>query len=214
MSRKPHQMLGLQFGCFLVISEAEDSIPKTKKFNVKCLSCGRELSMLGGNIRRHGASHGFGCKKCYQPKPKNPIFEKKHGLWNHPIYPTWTGMKDRCYNKNHKAYYCYGGRGIFVCDEWREDPKPFIQWMIDHNWKKGLQLDRRNNDLGYSPDNCRIVDVIVNANNRSNNHWITVHGEKLTISQASRKYKINKSTIRERIQRQWPNDDLVKAVIR
>jgi len=212
MSRTPHKMIGKQFGSLFVISETEDSLPRTKKFNVKCMSCSRLFFAHGSNIRRHGKKNLPGCQFCYTAEPKNPQFKEKHGLWNHPLYGTWAGINTRCYDKRHIRYHRYGGRGISVCDEWKNNPAQFIAWMIKENWKQGLEIDRRDNDGNYTPDNCRVVSRQTNANNKSNNHRITIHNQTMTISQASRKYKINKSTIRERIQRQWSGDDLVRFV--
>jgi hypothetical protein len=70
----------------------------------------------------------------------------------------YWNMMTRCYNAQHKSYHRYGGRGIVVCDEWRGHKDVFISWVLQNGWHPHLQLDRRNNDEGYSPDNCRFVD--------------------------------------------------------
>lgn len=69
----------------------------------------------------------------------------------------WS-MMTRCYDATHKSYHRYGGRGIAVCDEWRNDKETFISWAQANGTHPDLQLDRRNNDAGYSPENCRFVD--------------------------------------------------------
>ena len=75
-----------------------------------------------------------------------------HGYRHHPVYTIWRNIKKRCYNKNNKAYKNYGGRGISMCKEWF-DPKTFIEWALPL-WKTGLQIDRRDNDGNYTPENC------------------------------------------------------------
>lgn len=73
---------------------------------------------------------------------------------SHPAeYNAWNGMKSRCYNKNSPKYHNYGGRGISVCDEWRDD---FVQFVLDVGNKPapGLQLSRRDVNRGYDKDNC------------------------------------------------------------
>lgn len=84
--------------------------------------------------------------------------KRTHGLSSrksppHPLYGAWQSMKQRCYNPNHPAFYRYGGRGITVCPEWREDFSAFVADMGAR--PHGGTLDRIDNDSGYSPDNCR-----------------------------------------------------------
>ncbi len=91
----------------------------------------------------------------------------------HPLYRAWHHMKQRCFNAKTKTYNHYGGRGIDVCDEWINDPKRFVEWGLKNGWRKGLYLDRVDNDGNYSPENCRFVDSKLNNHNqrllRSNN---------------------------------------------
>jgi hypothetical protein len=90
--------------------------------------------------------------------------KKIHGLSRTKIYNIYRGMRSRCYNKNEKAYKYYGGRGITICDEWLNDFMTFYNWAI-HKYKKGLQIDRINNDGNYEPKNCRFTTSLVNVNN-------------------------------------------------
>jgi len=79
-------------------------------------------------------------------------------------YKTWMGMISRCKYKSVYRYDRYGGRGIKVCDEWH-DFWTFNDWLKENEWKKGLQIDRIDNDGDYTPDNCRIVTKTINAQN-------------------------------------------------
>jgi len=88
-----------------------------------------------------------------------------HGYRYHPLYRVWTEMKQRCSNKKYNSYKDYGGRGITVCDEWF-DPKIFIEWCLSNGWKKGLFIDRRDNDGNYEPGNCRFITPKESAKNR------------------------------------------------
>ncbi|MEN6312767.1 MAG: hypothetical protein ABFD25_00810 [Clostridiaceae bacterium] len=85
-------------------------------------------------------------------------------------------MKNRCYNPKAKRFNRYGGRGISVCDEWLHRSKEFICWARANGYNDNLQLDRIDNDKGYSPDNCRWVTVRENSRNRRSNKQMTIDG--------------------------------------
>ena len=89
----------------------------------------------------------------------------KHGLTEHPLYRIWGGMKYRCKTSRVAGEYWHD-RGISICKEWQEFI-PFYNWAINNGYKKGLTIDRINNDGNYSPDNCRWVNwSIQNSNKR------------------------------------------------
>ena len=90
----------------------------------------------------------------------------KHGLRHHKLYTVWYGMKQRCYNTNNSRHKDYGGRGIRVCIKWRYNIKAFYNWAISHGWEEGLQIDRKDNNGNYHPNNCRFVTCEKNTNNR------------------------------------------------
>ena len=116
-------------------------------------------------------------------------------------------MLRRCNNPNCHKYYCYGNRGIYVCDEWDSDNPEgldnFMVWADQNNYHPGLTLDRIDNDGPYSEANCRFADYIAQANNRSNNHLITYGGKTHTIAQWAVITGIPASTLCTRIRRGW-----------
>jgi hypothetical protein len=120
---------------------------------VACQVCGREKWLPVGNVE--GAS-------CICARESHQY--ARRGA-KHPLYWVWANLKQRCSNPNHPEYRNYGGRGIKVCDQWR-DAASFLVWAGSAGWEPGLQIDRIDNDGDYEPDNCRFVTAKVNANNR------------------------------------------------
>lgn len=109
----------------------------------------------------------------------------------------------RCYNKNHKTYKHYGGRGVKVCDEWRNDYQKFLDWSLANGWAKGLQLDKdiKGNGLLYSPETCSWVTRIQNCNNRKNSVKYEYNGLMVTAPEISRMSGIRGSLIYQRLRR-------------
>ena len=91
----------------------------------------------------------------------------KHGICYTDLYRVYYAMKGRCYNCNNKSYKNYGGRGIKICDEWlgENGVVEFYKWSINNGYKKGLRIDRINNNGNYEPSNCRYVNASLSAQN-------------------------------------------------
>ena len=103
---------------------------------------------------------------------------RDHKLRDHPLYRVWNSMKSRCLCINNQSYNSYGGRGIKVCNEWKEQFISFYEWAINNGWEKGLLIDRENNDGNYNPDNCRFVDRKTSCNNTRRTMYINFEGVK------------------------------------
>lgn len=91
----------------------------------------------------------------------------QHGESNSKLHGKWGMMKQRCYNPKHRAYADYGKRGISVCDEWKGSYLTFKTWCLANGYDENSThtLDRRDNNKGYSPDNCRFVTRSVQQQN-------------------------------------------------
>ena len=119
-------------------------------------SCGNKKSISSGDVRS-GSTKSCGCLRNTRLKT--------HGLSGSPLHITWKHIIGRCNNPNDKAYMNYGGRGIIICSEWKNNFMSFYGWAISAGWKQGLQIDRINNNDGYYPENCRIVTKNQNCSN-------------------------------------------------
>lgn len=114
-------------------------------------------------------------------------------------------MISRCYNNKNKSYADYGGRGITVCDRWRNSFPDFIKDM----GKKptGLSIDRIENNGNYEPGNCRWANSFNQANNTRKNVYLTYKGETRTVNQWARHLNLANSTLRNRLDKlNWPID--------
>lgn len=111
-------------------------------------------------------------------------------------------MKARCYNPKTRAYHRYGGRGIFVCDEWLNSFSKFINDVGPRPSTKH-QIERVNNNGPYSADNCKWVTNTEQSRNRSTNKIITFNGESLTVTEWGRKLGLNRGAITKRLNGGW-----------
>lgn len=102
-------------------------------------------------------------------------------IWYNSIY----GMKSRCYDKTDKRYSDYGGRGIEICPEWLENFENFVSWSLENGFDDNLQIDRIDNDSGYSPQNCRWISIKENCRNRRSNVMIEYQGKMITLVELS-----------------------------
>ena len=128
---------------------------------------------------------------------------QNHKLTNTRLYSILIDIKKRCYNSNFKYYCNYGGRGITICDNWKNDFLAFYNWSMKNGYQENLSIDRINNDGNYEPSNCRWVDRITQGNNKRNNHFLTFNGKTLTIAQWSREIGIPEKNIDSRLRLNW-----------
>jgi len=124
---------------------------------------------------------------------------KNHGMCETLVYKAWKGMKYRCLNPKSQYFGNYGGRGITVCDEWLTFDNFFRD--MGHLPFSGAQVDRKNNNKGYSKDNCVWSTRVVNCRNTRRNKNITIGQETKTLAEWSVIYNIPRETISSRIRR-------------
>lgn len=186
------KLLGERFGR-LVVNNFSHVDNRGQMFWECICDCGQTAIVCGSNLTS-GQTRSCG---CYQ---RDTAAERanKHGLARDRIYNIWNEMVRRCENTKCGCYDYYGGRGIYVCEEWY-DVRNFYEWAINNGYEDGLTIDRINNDDGYYPENCRWVDRRYQANNRRTNHFITYCNVRHTISEWARLFDIPQATLHKRV---------------
>lgn len=196
---------GQRFGRLTTIKDVGKNSRRERLWLCSC-DCGNQpivssRSLISGHTRSCG---------CFRRERVKEGLTKSHGGSKTHLYKVWAAMKQRCENSNNKSYNNYGGRGIHVCEEWL-DFKPFYDWAIENGYKRGLDIDRKNNDLGYSPDNCRFVTRRENCMNKRDNVFLSILGERKTISEWSEKTGMPQKVIQKRLKRGWSAEAAIIA---
>jgi len=190
-------------------------VEKDKYYNAlwlcKC-DCGTEKVVRVASVR-NGMIQSCGCLNSELTKARKP--GKTHGFANKErLYEIWKNAKRRCYDKNNKRYEFYGGKGVAVCEEWKNDYLKFRDWAMSNGYQELLSIDRIDNDGNYEPGNCRWATVEEQMNNQSRNRMLTYEGKTKTMSQWAKKLDITYGAINHRVQRDWSMERIANTPAR
>lgn len=141
-------LTGKQFGRLTVIERIKHN--NTLGYWICKCECGNE-KIVPTNRLTQGMTKSCGCLNHDLVIERSTV----HGLRHTRLYRIWNGMKQRCHNENHPRFKDWGGRGIKVCDEWKQSFKTFYDWSIQNGYSDNLSIDRINNNGNYDPNNCR-----------------------------------------------------------
>lgn len=133
-----------------------------------------------------------------------------HGRSGTYEYTIWAAMKRRCYNPNVYAFHRYGGRGIYVCDRWRDSFQSFYDDMGP--CPEGMWLDRKNNNGPYIPGNCKWSVPLEQQNNKSSNVFYALGDKSLTLAQWCKKTNVQYATVWHRLSKGWPLSEALFTV--
>jgi hypothetical protein len=194
---KIKDLTGQKYGLLTVIGLKDTDTRKT--YWVCQCECGNIKEVRSDSLLC-GAIKSCGCLKRAQDKV-NLTKNHRHKMSGTRLYSEWQGMKGRCYNPHDPRYDRWGGRGITVCDEWRDSFEAFYEWSMSHGYAEDLTIDRIDNDMGYAPDNCRWATQIEQSRNRSSNINIRIGNSTRTLTEWCEIFQVDYKNVLSRYHR-------------
>lgn len=186
-------LTGKRFGRLTVLEFVPNGKNGNSYWKCRC-DCGNE-PIINGGLLKLGHTKSCGCLNR-EEKTKRIIKQSTtHNSSRTRLYNIWKKMKQRCYNSNHTYYRDYGGRGILMCDEWKNDFVAFRDWAMENGYADELTIDRIDNNKGYSSDNCRWVDKKSQQRNKRNNVYVEYEGEEKTLSEVAELLGMDNGTL-------------------
>ena len=207
---------GEKFGRLLVVSLASKAFVDASgknhfvKWNCKC-DCGTEVVVMGASLTRTTRpSRSCGCAK----DEVNSARLTTHGLTGSFEYKLLMSIVDRCHNEKHPRYQDWGGRGIQVCLQWRNDPESFVKYVKEvlGSRPEGCSLDRIDNDKGYEPGNVRWATTLEQNRNQRSNRLITFDGKSMLLTDWALEIGVTKSTLHWRLKNHSLSEALTPVV--
>lgn len=171
-------LVNKRFGRLLVLEDSDSRCGSKVVWKCVC-DCGNITYVSSGHLR-DGTTSSCGCL-CAEMKTKHGHASFKQRSREYVI---WNKIIQRCINPNYDHFDCYGGRGIKMCDRWRESFTNFLEDM--GKCPDGMSIDRINNDGNYEPGNCKWATIYEQTRNMSTNVWVELNGERMVITDAVR----------------------------
>lgn len=163
MNNKRRDLTGQRFGKLVAIRDAGSYGHGQRMWEFQC-DCGNTVIRRGTSVTC-GDQLSCGCHRKEVLRAQQDA-GKKHGGRNSRLYNIWRGMKKRCSVESTHEFDHYGGRGITVCQEWRDDFTAFRDWALSQGYRDDLTIDRMDNDGNYEPSNCRWATYKEQIHNR------------------------------------------------
>jgi hypothetical protein len=191
-------LVGQKFNRLLVVEDSGKRSNANRQVIWKCLcDCGNYAFIESVTLKRQKS-----CGCIVKERVVKPIHGHCRRKKTSKTYFSWASMIQRCTNKNNPKYPIYGGRGITVCEQWKNDFAIFLKDMgVRPN---GMTLERINVNGNYEPSNCIWDTPKAQANNKRCNRILEFDGKKMTVSQWSDFIGISHVSLRMRLHRKWP----------
>ena len=210
--RRLIDLSGQKFGRLLVLERAENHGRQTY-WKCRC-DCGNIKEINGAKLK-NGHTKSCGCLNTKRKVESNiqRNYNNTHGMSDTRIYRIYHKMYLRCYFKVNPAYPNYGGRGITICQEWLGEHgfENFAEWSIKNGYDDNLSIDRKDNDKGYSPDNCRWATAKEQANNTRSTVFLTYKGETKPASEWAEITGIRQDTLTTRKRNGWSDEECIEV---
>lgn len=190
---KSIDLQGIRFGRLFVVEKNGKANNGSIIWRCRC-DCGKETMVTSGNLRS-GSTNSCGCLH----NEFISSLSKTHGLSHTRLHGIWRGIKGRCLNHKNSAYQRYGGRGITICEEWRDNFENFYEWAIENGYQDDLSIDRIDVNEGYFPENCRWATDEIQSRNKRNNRKYSYNGKTKTLSEWATEYGIDRKTLSDRM---------------
>lgn len=166
--------------------------------------CGNEKTIRSNSLRTNNTT-SCGCLH----KEKLVENSTKHGFSKERLYRTWIDIKSRCFSPNTGYYSEYGGRGITMCAEWREDFVAFREWAMSNGYRDDLTIERLDVDGGYAPHNCTWIPMSSQSINRRATRFVDFRDLTMTAIEFSKAFQINHHAVLRGINRGWTADRII-----
>jgi hypothetical protein len=197
---------GLRYGRLVAMHRVPSQYGKRAWWRFQC-DCGNTTDIDGYRVR-DGRTQSCGCLLSERSRER----ATKHQRSRTREYRAWAAAKTRCYNTSVACYPNYGGRGIQMAPEWRDDFPRFFADMGE--CPKGYTLERIDNLKGYQPDNCKWATRLEQMQNQRTTVLLTLNGRTLSISAWERELGFKAGTIKARLQRGWSHLRALTASVR
>jgi len=211
-------LTGVKFGRLTAIERSDNRVlPCGQQVTMwKCIcDCGKEIITSAHNLRT-GHTQSCGCYNIDKIIDRNT----KHNHSSERLYKIWNRIIGCCYNKNRDSYQYYGGIGIQVCDEWKNDYMAFREWAYSNGYDENAlfhecTIDRIDVNGNYCPENCRWVDFRTQSNNKSTTFYVEYKGQKKSIAEWSQIVGIDRKVLYSRIHySNWPVERAMETPVK
>lgn len=183
-----------RFGKLVILNEIFIA-GNERSFECKC-DCGNTVEVSLKSLRNSGTK-SCGCLQKAHASNVN----RKHGLYKTRLHGIWKNMRQRCYNPKASKYDSYGGKGVIICEEWKNNFEPFYSWSLSNGYADDLTIDRKEVSGNYEPDNCRWITRKAQNYNTTRSRIIFYRGKSQTITEWAVELGMETKTLSDRLKK-------------
>lgn len=190
-------LAGQRFGRLVAQSTSEGTAKNRRRWLCAC-DCGKQHSVRTASLV-NGSVQSCGCWKNEKSGERFTRYEGRLSITDHYLYRVWIGIRYRCERQKHPSYKHYGGRGITVCERWRESFEAFFEWARSSGYERGLSIERKDNDGPYAPENCTWIPRGRQVRNTRRTVWLEIDGVRKPLWQWAEEAGIDRHIVYARV---------------